>query len=274
MLYLYKRINGQKDLCDIPVYLTHTSLVEDPETVGINAYRYIIFKLSDIFTLTLICGPDLEVEEVRKYADSKMVEWSDTNLTDCAVYYEVPDQILSWLYIDKSESVMRSYTRSDLLLRSGKEDESPSLDSNKHKGKLSRFSRDFEERAKQEATSFRKVQQKYKNEDIVKDRKQQVMYFRDLVRLYLKMPWIDNTSDDFKEEDKNESYEVNDTCHDQYVIAKDYVLYVIKDDSHQLIIMYENQLDIEMLSEISKEFDEFLTNLLKRDYIFSALNDS
>ena len=57
------KINTSEKLYDFPVFLTHTSLVEDPENVGIDAYRYIIIHISPLFTLTLLCGPSVEVNE-------------------------------------------------------------------------------------------------------------------------------------------------------------------------------------------------------------------
>lgn len=148
------------------------------------------------------------------------------------MYYEVPDFILSWLYLDKPESVIRSYTCSELLLKSGKEDESPTLDSQKHKYKYSRLSKEFEERVKQEInlTQNRQIlDQKYTESEIDKDQKQQIMYFRDLTRLYLKLPEYDTPEPSQEEaKDKNSSdYEnqISESTQDQYLIAKDYILY-------------------------------------------------
>lgn len=67
LLYLYKRVKNKAIIYDVPIYLTHTSLVEDPETVGVDPYRYIILKLSPLFTLTLVCGPSVDVNELYSF---------------------------------------------------------------------------------------------------------------------------------------------------------------------------------------------------------------
>lgn len=72
------------------------------------------------------------------------------------------------------------------------------------------------------------------------------------------------------------SYEANDPANqqsvsqDQYMIAENYILYVVKDEAHELVLLFENKLDIEQVAEISVEFDEFLRGLLKRDYVYSV----
>ena len=44
---LSNKIKSVENVYDFPIFLTHTSLVEDPENVGIDAYRYIIFNLDN-----------------------------------------------------------------------------------------------------------------------------------------------------------------------------------------------------------------------------------
>lgn len=65
------------------------------------------------------------------------------SLFDCALYYEVPDQILSWMYYDKANFTVRTFTRSDLLLKSGHENPTPRLEASKSKTRFSRISQEL-----------------------------------------------------------------------------------------------------------------------------------
>lgn len=49
---------------DIPIYLTHTCLIEDMNMIGKVPYRYVIMQLSDIFTLTLVSEPSLDINDL------------------------------------------------------------------------------------------------------------------------------------------------------------------------------------------------------------------
>ena len=153
LLYLYKRVKDKAIIYDVPVYLTHTSLVEDPETVGIDPYRYIILRLSPIFTLTLVWGPSVDVTELYTFIMKTGIkdvgaELSSKNTADWAVYYEVPDHILSFLYYDKHENVVRTFTTfSESLLKSGMEEDISALDPTRNKTRYSRVSKEFMEKA-------------------------------------------------------------------------------------------------------------------------------
>ena len=48
---------------DIPIYLTHTSLIDDMNMIGKVPYRYLIVQLSEFFTLTLLTDPSLEIND-------------------------------------------------------------------------------------------------------------------------------------------------------------------------------------------------------------------
>lgn len=54
----------------MPVYLTHTSLVEGTESIGKDPYRYIILQLSELFTMTLLCGPTTDTNDLYKFLTS------------------------------------------------------------------------------------------------------------------------------------------------------------------------------------------------------------
>jgi len=111
LLYLYEKVKTKAVIYDIPVYLTHTSLVDDDEQIyfGLDPYRYIILKLSPIFTLTLLCGPSVDLNELYLFIMKTGVkgiekELSLNTMSDCAIYYEVPNKgfknsTLSWMFL-------------------------------------------------------------------------------------------------------------------------------------------------------------------------------
>lgn len=64
------------------------------------------------------------------------------------MYYEVPDHILSFLYYDKHENVVRTFTTfSESLLKSGMEEDISALDPTRNKTRYSRVSKEFMEKA-------------------------------------------------------------------------------------------------------------------------------
>lgn len=64
LLLLYQLVNKDAIIHDIPVYLTHTSLVEDMSQIGKVPYRFVIMQLSEIFSLTLVSDPTLDINEL------------------------------------------------------------------------------------------------------------------------------------------------------------------------------------------------------------------
>jgi hypothetical protein len=64
LLNLYRSVNNDSIINDIPVFLTHTSLVDDINMIGRVPYRYVIMHLSDLFTVTLVSDPSLEINDL------------------------------------------------------------------------------------------------------------------------------------------------------------------------------------------------------------------
>ena len=188
------------------------------------------------------------------------------SITDWAVYYEVPESILSWMYFDKVDNIVRTYTKSKDSLKSGKEDNDPLPDSSASRTKYSRLSKELDK------INFEKQNLQGNEEDNDEDGvgTNQSEYARDLMRLYLRLPIIEPIVLD--QDQNNEQFDTDGQ--DQYIIWDQYILYTIKQADHELTLLYESSLDIEYVSETSKEFDDFLKGLLKRDYIYSISSNS
>lgn len=123
---IYERVKKKAIIYDIPVYLTHTSLVEDAEeaSFGQDPYRFIILKLSPIFTLTLLCGPSVDINSLYHYISKSVKkeaekELSSPTMAEWAIYYDVPDQILTWMF--RSSHAMFSQSKAECTVRTGVE---------------------------------------------------------------------------------------------------------------------------------------------------------
>ena len=193
------------------------------------------------------------------------------NISDWAVYYEVPENILSWMYYDKVDNIVRTFTRSDNSSKSGKEDHDPLPDSSASRTKYSRLSKEFEKMNFEKQNLQGNENDECYDENGAPTNIRQSEYVRDLMRLYLRLPSIEPVF--FDQPDNDEvSDEIATEEQDQYIIWDKYILYAIKQADHELILLFESSLDIEFVSETSKEFDEFLKGILKRDYIYSISN--
>ncbi|CAI2368359.1 unnamed protein product [Moneuplotes crassus] len=273
LLFLYKKLRNKEQLYDFPIFLTHTSLVDEPENVGIDAYRCIIIHISPLFTLTCLSGPSVNSEELKESVLKACEEeaWMglskegpSKSIQDCAVYYEVPEHILSWMWLDTSESIVRTFTRSELLLKSGHENPTPRVEN--RKSRYSRISQELTEGREifgDRTSSLKESQKSSKKEDLksLKRKKlQESEAMRDLIRLYLKLPIVEPVDEEQKE---FESY-----TQESYIISEAYTLYVIKENSKQLVLLFDSSLEIDIISELSLEFNKYLKETLNKDYIF------
>lgn len=51
-------------ISDTPVFLTHTSLVDDLQSIGRLPYRSVLLQLSDSFSLGLLSNPSLDINQL------------------------------------------------------------------------------------------------------------------------------------------------------------------------------------------------------------------
>ena len=61
LLYLYKLVHNDCMIYDMPLFFTHTSLLEDMSQIGKIPYRFVILHLSDKFTLTIVSDPQQDI---------------------------------------------------------------------------------------------------------------------------------------------------------------------------------------------------------------------
>jgi hypothetical protein len=180
---IYERVKTEAIIYDIPVYLTHTSLVEEAEdaSFGQDPYRYIILKLSPIFTLTLLCGPSVDVNDLYYYI-TKVIkkdaikELASPAMADCAIYYDVPDKILTWMF--RSSHAMFSQSKAECTIRTGVEEYTFLVRRSKY-SLIKKLSKELQEREK-----------KKEEEEEAERRRKQNEWFRDLMRLYANFPVI------------------------------------------------------------------------------------
>ena len=95
LLFVYKTLSKEGLIYDTPVYLTHTTLVEDAPAIGKIPYRYVVLKLSELFTLTLLSGPQLDVNELYEFIKTNVNKEMTNELTrrstlQCALHLEMP----------------------------------------------------------------------------------------------------------------------------------------------------------------------------------------
>src|SRR5258706_6287717 len=64
LLFLYKQTNADSIITDVPIYLTHTSLVDDMRYVGHMPYRFVIMQLSELFSFSFVSDPELDINRV------------------------------------------------------------------------------------------------------------------------------------------------------------------------------------------------------------------
>ena len=81
------------------------------------------------------------------------------------------------------------------------------------------------------------------------------------MRLYLKLPIIDPVEND----SQGSSY-----SQDSYIIWEDYIFYVIRQGDKELILLYQKDLNIEEVADISLEFYEFLETKFRKNYVFTV----
>ncbi|CDW82119.1 UNKNOWN [Stylonychia lemnae] len=114
MLFLYKKVYSDSVIFDIPLYLTHTSLLDDMSQIGKIPYRYVIFQLSELFKLTIISDPLLDINDlndfVRSYIDKDMSQQLIlTHKAESPIELETPQGCVYWQYIQHREHNLRSF---------------------------------------------------------------------------------------------------------------------------------------------------------------------
>mmetsp|Transcript_7124 Transcript_7124/g.6320 ORF Transcript_7124/g.6320 Transcript_7124/m.6320 type:complete len:173 (+) Transcript_7124:316-834(+) len=167
------------------------------------------------------------------------------------------------MYYDKADYTVRTFTRSELLLKSGHENPTPRFDYSKSKSRFSRLSQELNLLENPIIDKAKDFSQDPRKEDIKTIRKKKLLEsenFRDLIRLYLKLPIIEPVGSEISEAPLSQ---------DSYIICEDYILYVIRKDEQELILLFDKDLTVEEISEISVEFFDFLQTQLKHNYVFS-----
>ena len=119
LLYLYMQVHNDSIITDIPVYLTHTALIEDISKIGYIPYRFVIMQLSEYFTLTIIIDDSIELNDlydfVRKSVNKEMSRelTRESVLVDIGADFMAPLCCLAWVFRDTRHNCLRSYCYKD-----------------------------------------------------------------------------------------------------------------------------------------------------------------
>eukprot|EP00347_Sterkiella_histriomuscorum_P022838 403336959 len=114
MLYLYKLAHNDAMIFDIPLYFTHTSLIDDMNQIGKVPYRYVILQLADKFTLTVVSDPQLDINHLNEFVKSQVdldmsQQFMKAFIRDSSIDFETPPLCTYWQFTDHKNHLIRSF---------------------------------------------------------------------------------------------------------------------------------------------------------------------